>query len=134
MPARAPKTRTAPVPAPVEDDGVLRISTTSAPSVEEVRVPLCYIDDEEFTVPKVIDERIVFLALNSMRDDGPLFSSQRVVELVLGKPQYNRLLALYERKKIEQKDFDTIVKTVSALFFDHMNSDDDAAGKGSPAS
>lgn len=134
MTTRAPKTRTAPVPATPEDDGVLRISTSSNPPVEEARVTLFVIDEEEFTVPKVISERLVFLALNSMRDDGPLFSAQRLVELLLGRPQYNRLLAHYERQAITQENFDAIVKTVSALFFDHMNRDDDAAGKASPAS
>ena len=69
-----------------------------------------------------------------MRDDGPLFSAQRLVELLLGRPQYNRLLVHYERQAITQENFDAVVKTVSALFFDHMNSDDDAAGKASPAS
>lgn len=132
MTTRASKTRTAPVPA--EDDGVLRISTSTAPPVEEARRTLFVIDEEEFTVPKVIDERLVYLALESMRDEGPLFSAQRLVELLLGRPQYKRLLAHYEAKRITQENFDLIVKTVSALFFDHMNSDEDAAGKASPAS
>lgn len=135
MTTRAPKTRTAPVPA--EDDGILRINTTPAPPVkeiEEARRVLFVIDDEEFTVPKVIDERIVYLALESMRNDGPLFSGQRLVELLLGKPQYTAMLGYYERQRITQENFDAIVKTVSNLFFDHMNGDEEAAGKASPAS
>lgn len=132
MTTRAPKTRTAPVPT--EDDGVLRISTSTEAPVEEARRTLFVIDEEEFTVPKVIDERLVYLALESMRDEGPLFSAQRLVELLLGRPQYKRLLGHYERKAITQENFDAVVKLVSKLFFDHMNRDDEAAGKASPAS
>jgi hypothetical protein len=117
------------VPEAAEDDGILRITTTAAPAAEEVRRSLFVIDDEDFTVPKVIDERIVYLALNSMRNEGPLFSGQRLVELLLGGPQYARLLSLYERQAITQDNFDDIVKKVTALFFDHMNDDEDAAGK-----
>jgi hypothetical protein len=134
---RAPKTRTAPVPTPAEDDGILRITTTPAPPVaeiEEARRVLFVIDDDEFTVPKVIDERLVYLALESMRNDGALFSGQRLVELILGKSRYRRLLEYYEAERITQENFDAIVSTVSKLFFDHMNNDDSAAGKASPAS
>lgn len=135
MTTRAPKTRTAPVPA--EDDGILRITTTPAPPVkeiEEARRVLFVIDDDEFTVPKVIDERLVYLALESMRNDGALFSGQRLVELLLGKHRYRKLLEYYEDQTISQENFDAIVTTVSKLFFDHMNTDDAAAGKASSAS
>lgn len=134
MTTRAPKTRTAPVPTPAEADGVLRISTSSNPPVEEAREVLFVIDDEEFTVPKVIDQRIVYLGVDAIRESGPIFSGQRIVELLLGKPQYNRLLEHYERQAITQDNFDAIVTIVSKLFFDHMNRDDDAAGKATPAS
>ena len=135
MTTRAPKTRTAPVPA--EDDGILRITTTPAPptaEIEEARRVLFVIDDDEFTVPKVIDERLVYLALESMRNDGPLFGSQRMVELLLGKTRYRKLLEYYEAQTISQENFDAIVSTVSKLFFDHMNNDDSAAGKAQSAS
>lgn len=135
MTTRAPKTRTAPVPA--EDDGILRISTTPAPptaEIEEARRVLFVIDDDEFTVPTVIDERLAYLALESMRNEGPLFSGQRLVELLLGKRRYRKLLEYYEAQTISQENFDAIVSTVSKLFFDHMNNDDSAAGKASPAS
>ncbi|ARX81520.1 hypothetical protein SMD44_00918 [Streptomyces alboflavus] len=122
------------MPAPAEDDGILRITTAAQPPVEEARRVLFVIDDQEFTVPKVIDERLVYLAVESMRNDGAVFSGQRLVELLLGKPQYSDLLALYEQKKINQENFDAIVRTVSNLFFDHMNSDEDAAGKATAAS
>jgi hypothetical protein len=133
---RAPKTRTVPVPTPAEDDGILRITTTPAPPVQEIeeaRRVLFAIDDDEFTVPKVIDERLVYLALESMRNDGALFSGQRLVELLLGKSRYRQLLDYYEAQRITQANFDAIVSSVSKLFFDHMNTDD-TAGKDTSAS
>lgn len=136
MTTRAPKTRTVPVPTPAEDDGILRITTTPAPPVQEIeeaRRVLFAIDDDEFTVPKVIDERLVYLALESMRNDGALFSGQRLVELLLGKSRYRQLLDYYEAQRITQANFDAIVSSVSKLFFDHMNTDD-TAGKDTSAS
>jgi hypothetical protein len=115
---RAPKTRTAPVPAPAETDGVLRLSTSSATPVEEAREPLFYIDGEEFTVPKVISPRIVYLGINKMRAEGMLFGSMYVTELILGTDQYQRLLAHYEAERITQEQFDQVGKLINGLFFD----------------
>lgn len=138
MTTRAPKTRTAPVPAPAEDDGVLRLSTGSNPPVEEAREPLFYIDDDEFTVPKLISPRIVYLGIDKMRRDGPLFGSMYVAELVLGKPQYQRLLEHYEAENITQDQFDQAIRAVSKLFFDQEkragNQPEEEAGKASDAS
>lgn len=135
MTTRAPKTRTAPVPA--EDGDILRIVTDANPPVEEARVPLCYIDDEEFTVPKLIGPRIVFLGIDKYRREGPLFGSMYVTELVLGKDQYRRLLEHYEAEKITQDQFDQVIKAVSALFFDpskRAENQEEEAGKASAAS
>ena len=135
MTTRAPKTRTAPVPA--EDGGVLRISTDSNPPVEEARVPLCYIDDDEFTVPKLISPRIVYLGIDRMRRDGPLFGSMYLTELVLGPEQYRKLLAHYEAERITQEQFDQVITTVSDLFFDQTKRagrGEEETGKASDAS
>ncbi|MFD9464380.1 hypothetical protein [Streptomyces sp. NPDC060027] len=137
MTTRAPKTRTAPVPATPEDDGVLRISTAAAPPVEEARVPLCYIDDHEFTVPKLISPRIVYLGIDKMRQDGPLFGSMYVAELVLGKEQYTRLLGHYENEDITQEQFDEVITAVTGLFFDQTKRagrGEEEAGKASDVS
>jgi hypothetical protein len=130
---RAPKTRTAPVPA--EDDGVLRINTSTNKPVEEARRTLFVIDDEEFTVPKVIDERLVYLAMNSMRTEGAVFGAMYLTELLLGERQYKQLNKLYERQEITQEQFDDITKRVNDLFFNHVNPDsEEEEGKASPAS
>ena len=118
MTARAPKTRTAPVPATPEDDGVLRLSTASTPAVEEAREPLFYIDDEPFTVPKLISPRIVYLGIAKIRTDGPVFGSMYVTELILGEEQYGRLLEHYEAENISQEQFDQVGKLINDLFFD----------------
>jgi hypothetical protein len=130
---RAPKTRTAPVPA--EDDGVLRITTSSNPPVEEARRTLFVIDDEEFTVPKVIDERLVYLAMNYMRTEGAFFGAMYLTELILGEAQYKRLNKLYEQQTITQGQFDEITKHVNELFFNRTKEDGQGEeGKASPAS
>jgi hypothetical protein len=125
------------VPAPAEDDGVLRLSTASVPAVEEAREPLFYIDGEEFTVPKLISPRIVYLGIDKMRRDGPLFGSMYVAELVLGKEQYQSLLEHYEAESITQDQFDQAIKAVTSLFFDQEKRaarGEEEAGKASDAS
>lgn len=139
MTTRAPKTRTAPVPATPGDgdDEVMRFSTSSAPAVEEAREPLFYINDTAFTVPKLISPRIVYLGIDKMRREGPLFGSMYVAELVLGKDQYRRLLEHYEDEDITQEQFDQVIKAVSNLFFDQdrrAGADEEEAGKASAAS
>lgn len=118
MTTRAPKTRTAPVPAEEDDGGVLRISTASNPRVEEAREPIFYIDGEEFTVPKLISPRIVFLGMNKMRTDGVVFASMYITELILGPDQFRRLLTHYEAETINQEQFDQAVRLVNNLLFD----------------
>lgn len=140
MTTRATKTRTAPVPTEddAEDGGVLRLTTSSAPPVEEAREPIFYINDEEFTVPKLISPRIVYLSIDKMRREGALFGSMYVAELVLGKAQYVRLLEHYEEENITQEQFDQAIKTINALFFDQerraSNQPEEDAGKASDGS
>lgn len=137
MTARAPKTRTAPVPATPEDDGVLRISTGNNPPVEEAREPIFWIDDQEFTVPKLISPRIVFLGTNKIRTEGAVFASMYIVELILGTGQYRQLLEHYEAETITQDQFDQVIKAVSGLFFDmdkRASEQAEEAGKASDAS
>lgn len=139
MTARAPKTRTAPVPATPKSDGVLRLSTSSTPAVEEAREPLFYIDDEAFTVPKLIPPKIVFLGVDKMRREGLLFGSMYITELVLGKDQYASLLKHYEDDDISQEQFDQVVRLIRDMFFDEERRaanqpEEGAAGKASDGS
>lgn len=134
MTARAPKTRTAQVPEPV----VLEITTAAPdPQAEETeeRRTLFKIDGEEYTVPKVIDERLVFLAMNYMRTEGAWFGAMYLTELLLGDTQYKRLVRLLERRLITQKQFDELSGLVNDLFFNRdQQTADGEEGKASPAS
>lgn len=132
MTTRAPKTRTA--PADDTEGGILALSTTEAQPAEEVREPLFSVDGQEFTVPKAVSERVVFLALNSIRKEGPVFSAMYLMELLLGSTQYTQLLDLYERERITQEQFDQVSGLVNNIFFKHFNDAPETAGKGSATS
>lgn len=132
MTARAPKTRTAPVP----EADILEITTSSQEAQTEEaeeRRTLFKIDGEEYTVPKVIDERLVFLAMNYMRTEGALFGAMYLTELLLGDVQYKRLVRLLERQLITQKQFNEISGRVNDLFLNRDQQEGDE-GKASPAS
>ncbi|MFB6776489.1 hypothetical protein ACFCX0_03450 [Streptomyces sp. NPDC056352] len=132
MTTRATKTRTA--PADDTEDGILALSTTETQPVEEVREPLFSVDGQEFTVPKVISQRVVFLGLNAVRKEGPVFGAMYLMELLLGTAQYTQLLDLYERERITQEQFDQVSGLVNNIFFAHFNDSPDAAGKDSVTS
>jgi hypothetical protein len=129
---RAPKTRTAPVPA--EDDGILALTTSDSPPPEEIREPLFSVDGEEFTVPKIIDERLTFLAMNKLRTEGLVFGAMYLQELVLGGVQYARLIELYEQKKLTPEQFEQAGSLINGLFFKKVKDDAGAAGKASDGS
>lgn len=134
MTTRAPKTRTAPVPTPAEDDGILALTTSDSPPPEEIREPLFSVDGEEFTVPKVIDERLTFLAMNKLRTEGLIFGAMYLQELVLGGVQYARLIELYEQKKLTPEQFDQAAGLINNLFFKQVKDDPSTAGKASDGS
>jgi hypothetical protein len=132
MTTRAPKTRTA--PADDTEVGILALSTNNTAPVEEVREPLFSVDGQEFTVPKVISQRTVYLAMNSIRKEGPVFAAMYLMELLLGTSQYTQLLDLYEKERITQAQFDQVSGLVNDIFFAHFNETPDAAGKDSATS
>lgn len=132
MTTRAPKTRTA--PADDTELGLLALSTTDTAPVEEVREPLFSVDGQEFTVPKVISQRAVYLAMNSIRKEGPVFAAMYLMELLLGTSQYTQLLDLYEKERISQEQFDQVSGLVNNIFFAHFNETPETAGKGSATS
>ena len=138
MATKAPTTRrttrnTVAVPGP--DEGVLAITTSEPKPDEEERRTLFTIDGEEFTVPKVIDERLTFLAMNYMRTEGALFTAMYLTELLLGKAQNTQLVRLYEQHRITKEQFEQVSGLINDLFLNRMKGDDtEAAGKDSDAS
>lgn len=133
MTTRAPKTRTAPVP-----EDILDITTTEPAEDLEERRTLFKIDGVEYTVPKVVDERIVFLAMNYMRTEGPFFGAMYLTELMLGEEQFKQLTRLLEQRRIKHKQFDEIAGRVNDLFFNRdketADSQEGEEGKASPDS
>ncbi|MGW1949042.1 hypothetical protein ACWCRC_32560 [Streptomyces sp. NPDC001940] len=127
MTTRAPKTRTAPVPA--EEGGILALTTAEQSPMEEPREALFSVDGEEFTVPKVIDERLAYLAMNKMRTEGAIFGGMYLQELILGEAQFARLIELYEQRKITQEQFDQVGSLINNLLFERAKDDTDTAGK-----
>lgn len=121
---------------PDEDDEIFEITTSTPEDEAEERRPLFTIDGEKITVPKVIDERIVFLAMNYMRTEGALFGSMYLTELLLGAAQFRQIVTLLEQRRISQAQFDKMSSRVNDLFFQRAKGDDeqDEPGKASPAS
>ncbi|MET9517414.1 hypothetical protein [Streptomyces sp. NPDC002994] len=118
-----------------EADEIFQITTSAPAPAEDDRKPLFSVDGENFTVPKKIDERLTFLAMNKIRTDGAVMGSMYLIELLLGKEQYGQLIALYEQERIKPPEFDQVTGMVSDLFFAHFKDDEpDKAGKASDAS
>jgi hypothetical protein len=121
---------------PHEDDEIFEITTAEPAEEAEDRRTLFTIDGEKITVPKVVDERIVFLAMNYMRTEGALFGTMYLTELLLGTPQFRKIVALLEQRRISQAQFDKISARVNDLFFQRTRGEagEDEQGKASPAS
>ncbi|MFD4830134.1 hypothetical protein ACFWPV_09805 [Streptomyces uncialis] len=120
---------------PETPDGVVRFETAEPPTAgEQERSLLFTVDGEEFTVPKKLDERIVYLGLDKVRSEGGLFAGMYLVELLLGTPRYKRLITLYEAQRLTQDQFDQVVSMTTSLFFERVagNAEDpERAGKAS---
>lgn len=136
MTTKAPTPRTTrPRVEPTPTEGILQITTSAPAPAADDRKPLFSVDGEDFTVPKKIDERLTFLAMNKIRTDGAVMGSMYLIELLLGKEQYGRLIDLYEQERIKPPEFDQVTALVSDLFFAHFADDEpDKAGKASGAS
>ncbi|AVH60009.1 MULTISPECIES: hypothetical protein [Streptomyces] len=130
---KAPTTRPA---HPHEDEEIFEITTSEPAEQAEERRTLFTIDGEKITVPKVIDERLVFLAMNYMRTEGAWFGTMYLTELILGTPQFKKIVSLLEQRRINQDQFDRISSRVNDLFFQRTKVDDvqGEQGKASPDS
>lgn len=114
----ADETGAPPVEAPAVPD-----FTTSKPPTEERR-ELFRIDGEPFTVPKVIDQRYVYLAANLVRNAGGLIAAISLVELLLGAEQFARLNELYESRRLTDDQLKQINDMVSEPLFARFRGED----------
>lgn len=85
---------------------VLRFSTTEEEAVEE-REPLFYIDDREYTIPKVMPTNDALSCLHVFRTQGNLFATDHLLETLLGKEGYEALLSY---KKLKPEDLQAIIE------------------------
>ncbi|MFE4671118.1 hypothetical protein ACWGNN_01090 [Streptomyces sp. NPDC055817] len=134
MSPKAPASATRTPVSPAEE--ILEITTVVPADDPEERRTLFTVDGEEFTVPKVIDERIAFLAMNYMRTEGALFGAMYLTQLILGEAQYNQLTRLLAEQRITHATFEKVTDRVNDLFFNRTKEPADgaepAAGKAGP--
>ncbi|MEU1309509.1 hypothetical protein ABZ419_11525 [Streptomyces cinnamoneus] len=80
-------------PAPVaaaSGDGYELVQLTSTVPKEE-RVPLFAIDDEVYTIPKVVPQGVALEFLRISREMGEAIAAQRLLERLLGADSYEAL-------------------------------------------
>lgn len=134
MSPKAPASATRTPVGPAEE--ILEITTVAPADDTEERRTLFTVDGEEFTVPKVIDERIAFLAMDYMRTEGALFGAMYLTQLILGEAQYKQLTRLLAEQRITHATFEKITDRVNDLFFNRAKEPADgaepAAGKAGP--
>lgn len=83
--------RAAKTPAPVDIDGFEPIRLSSAPAAAEVRVPLFYIDDVEYSIPRTVAKSVSLEYLRLARQHGEGIAAQRLLERLLGAEGYEAL-------------------------------------------
>lgn len=78
-------------PVPIGAGGFEPIRLTSAPAVDEDRVPLFYIDDAEYSIPRTIAKSVSLEYLRLARQHGEGIAAQRLLERLLGAEGYEAL-------------------------------------------
>lgn len=76
-------------PKVVKWEPVRIVTTADAPILD--REPLFYIDDEEFTIPKVVPPNVTFAYIRDMRSGNTEQAMANVFDLLLGEEGLNRL-------------------------------------------
>src|SRR5437868_4727204 len=109
----AARKRTAAKPAPV-DDGLdfepIRIAADD--ETEEERVPLFYIGDEPYSIPKTISPGVALQFLREAREHGRELATAPLLIRVLGEEAY---LALEESRALTEDQMEWIINKVLNL-------------------
>lgn len=99
--SRKPTSRPAPAAAPSAEPEfeVLRLTTT--PQAGEERVPLFYIDDVEYGIPKRPRMNVALQYLRLAKESGDAIAADYLLESLLGREGY-RALREYDQLTVEQ--------------------------------
>lgn len=112
--AAAARKRTAAKPANGTDDGLdfepLRIAAND--DTEEERVPLFYIGDDPYTIPKTISPGVALQFLREAREHGRELATAPLLIRVLGEDAY---LALEQSKALDEDQMEWIINKVLDL-------------------
>ncbi len=86
--------------------------STKAPVVEEERIPIFYVDDVEYTVPKKIPRSLSLKIMRTARLQGDLAASQELMEAVMGEDAY---IALMNCESVTDEQLDQISQFINDL-------------------
>jgi hypothetical protein len=92
-----------------EDDlDIIRFSSEAEPR-KETRIPLFYIDDVAYTVPKKPNPAIALKYLEKAHEEGSDEATYYLLTTMLGEEGYRALLDYAEQGKLSDEDYDTVV-------------------------
>ncbi|WP_069769796.1 hypothetical protein [Streptomyces sp. LUP30] len=95
---------------PLADFEPIRIAADA--DVEEERVPLFYIGDDAYTIPKKIAPGVALQYLRQARESGHELATPPLLIRVLGEDAY---MALEQSKAVEEDQLERIVKLIVDL-------------------
>jgi hypothetical protein len=107
---KAAATRPTVASDPLADFEPIRIQADD--EVEEERVPLFYIGDTEYTIPKTIPPGAALQYLRQARESGHELATPALLIRVLGEDAY---MALEQSKAVEEEQLDRIVQLIVDL-------------------
>ncbi len=112
--AAARKKAAAPRPAaasdPLADFEPIRIAADD--EIEEERVPLFYIGDDEYTIPREIPPGVALQYLRQAREFGHELATPPLLIRVLGEDAY---MALEQSRAVKEEQLERIVKLIIDL-------------------
>lgn len=100
----------APVSDPLADFEPIRIAADD--DVEEERVPLFYIGDDEYTIPRDIPPGVALQYLRQARESGHELATPPLLIRVLGEDAY---MALEQSRAVTEEQLERIVKLIIDL-------------------
>ena len=98
------------LPSDEDDVDVLRFSSEAKPDKRrDQRIPLFYIDDDPFTVPRFPDPAVGLKFLKILHEDGDGEANYYLLTSMLGQEGYDALMAYSEKGLLTQEQFDGVI-------------------------